>query len=157
MLVSAAQLRYIDANLSSLGGIAKIHTSSRTCSWPATLQSLRYYCNIVDALQGDAEAQRQLPVTPMCDRNSVIVSTNQLRFIQYLLKVSLLHCTCGADVMLCCRCCAVLCYAMLCHATLCCAMLRYAALCYAALCYAMLRYAMLCCAMLCYAMLCYTA
>ncbi|KAL3146015.1 hypothetical protein ABBQ38_015372 [Trebouxia sp. C0009 RCD-2024] len=42
--------------------------------------------------QGDAEAQRQLPVTPMCDRESVIVSTNQLRFIQYLLKPTLEVC-----------------------------------------------------------------
>ena len=37
--------------------------------------------------QGDEEAKLQLPVTPMCDRRSVIVSTNQLRFIQFLLKV----------------------------------------------------------------------
>ena len=38
-------------------------------------------------MQGDEEAKLQLPVTPMCDRRSVIVSTNQLRFIQFLLKV----------------------------------------------------------------------
>ena len=44
-------------------------------------------CVCVRCLQGDEEAKRQLPVTPMCDRNSVVVSTNQLRFIQYLLKV----------------------------------------------------------------------
>ena len=98
------------------------------------------------ALQGDAEAQRQLPVTPMCDRKSVIVSSNQLRFIQYLLKVILLHCTCLDDVML--R------YAMLCCASSCCTVPCYAVvLCRAVLCYAMLCYAMLCYAMLCYAML----
>ena len=114
------------------------------------------------ALQGDAEAQRQLPVTPMCDRKSVIVSSNQLRFIQYLLKVILLHCTCLDDLMLryamlCCAwsCCAVLCRAMPCRGAVSCrAMLCYAMLCYAMLCYAMLCYAMLCYAMLCYAMLC---
>lgn len=42
--------------------------------------------------QGDAEAQLKLPVTPMCDRSSVIVSTNQLRFIQLLLKPTLEVC-----------------------------------------------------------------
>ena len=85
------------------------------------------------ALQGDAEAQRQLPVTPMCDRKSVIVSSNQLRFIQYLLKVILLHCTCLDDVML--R------YAMLCCASSCCTVPCYAVvLCRAVLCYAMLCY-----------------
>lgn len=42
--------------------------------------------------QGDEEAKLQLPVTPMCDRRSVIVSTNQLRFIQFLLKPTLQVC-----------------------------------------------------------------
>jgi hypothetical protein len=51
--------------------------------------------------QGDEEAKLQLPVTPMCDRRSVIVSTNQLRFIQFLLKVmhSLCYRTCSADFL----------------------------------------------------------
>lgn len=39
-------------------------------------------------VQGDEEEKLHLPVTPMCDRRSVIVSTNQLRFIQFLLKAS---------------------------------------------------------------------
>ena len=39
-------------------------------------------------MQGDEEAKLQLSVTPMCDRSKVIVSSNQLRFINFLLKVS---------------------------------------------------------------------
>lgn len=38
-------------------------------------------------LQGDTEALQGLSVTPMCDRGKVVVSTNQLRFINFFLKV----------------------------------------------------------------------
>eukprot|EP00891_Asterochloris_glomerata_P008654 jgi/Astpho2/8654/e_gw1.00126.42.1_t len=37
--------------------------------------------------QGDTEALQGLSVTPMCDRGKVVVSTNQLRFINFFLKV----------------------------------------------------------------------
>lgn len=37
-------------------------------------------------LQGDRERQLGLPVTPACDRATVVVSTSQLRFIDMFLR-----------------------------------------------------------------------
>ncbi|KAK9824073.1 hypothetical protein WJX72_007537 [[Myrmecia] bisecta] len=42
--------------------------------------------------QGDTEASLGMDVTPMCDRRSVVVSTNQLRFIQWFLRPTMEEC-----------------------------------------------------------------
>ena len=55
-------------------------------------------------LQGDTEALQGLSVTPMCDRGKVVVSTNQLRFINFFLKVrsgvmlQIMHCRSGSEI-----------------------------------------------------------
>ena len=75
--------------LACIAGRLCINTASQ-CAL-AAVASFRGLTAPVSSLQGDTEARLGLPVTPFCDRRTVVVSTLQLRFIDMFLRPLMPH------------------------------------------------------------------